>query len=252
LGTRPDYAVNVHSALTDFIELKAPGKGADPRIFSDPHDKRQWQRLKSLPNLLYSDGQSFSLWQNSALVGQIIHLSGDLDSAGAKLTAPKTLITLLTDFLSSSPIPPDSPRKLAEVSARLCRPLRDEVLEELENRTQSLNDLATEWQGPLFPQADDAQFANGCAQAVTFGLLLARAQHIPLDKGIAHAALALRDTNTLIGTAIRLLTDDPQTQKALSTATSTLTRMLHEVHWPTLSKCKPDAWLYFYEDFLEV
>lgn len=252
LGTRPDYAVTVRSALTGFIELKAPGKGADPRKFTDPHDKRQWQKLKSLPNLLYSDGQSFSLWQNGALVGQIIHLSGELDSAGAKLTAPQTLVTLLTDFLSWSPIPPDSPRKLAEVSARLCRLLRDEVLEELENGTQSLTDLATEWRGLLFPQADDAQFADGYAQAVTFGLLMARAQDIPLDKGIAHAALALRDTNTLIGTALRLLTDDPQTQKALSTATSTLTRVLHEVHWPTLSKGKPDAWLYFYEDFLEV
>jgi hypothetical protein len=252
LGTRPDYAVTVRSALTGFIELKAPGKGADPRKFTDPHDKRQWQKLKSLPNLLYSDGQSFSLWQNGALVGQIIHLSGDLDTAGAKLTGPATLITLLTDFLSWNPIPPDSPRKLAEVSARLCRLLRDEVLEELENGTQSLTDLATEWRGLLFPQADDAQFADGYAQAVTFGLLMARAQDIPLDKGIAHAALALRDTNTLIGTALRLLTDDPVTQKALSTATSTLTRVLHEVHWPTLSKGKPDAWLYFYEDFLEV
>ena len=252
LGTRPDYAVTVRNALTGFVELKAPGKGADPRKFTDPHDKRQWQKLKSLPNLLYSDGQSFSLWQNGALVGQIIHLSGDLDTAGAKLTAPSTLVTLLTDFLSWNPIPPDSPRKLAEVSARLCRLLRDEVLEELENGTQSLTDLATEWRGLLFPQADDAQFADGYAQAVTFGLLMARAQNIPLDKGIAHAALALRDTNTLIGTALRLLTDDPQTQKALSTATSTLTRVLHEVHWPTLSKGKPDAWLYFYEDFLEV
>ena len=67
LGTRPDYAVTVRSALTGFIELKAPGKGADPRKFTDPHDKRQWQKLKSLPNLLYSDGQSFSLWQNGAL-----------------------------------------------------------------------------------------------------------------------------------------------------------------------------------------
>jgi len=56
---------------------------------------------------------------------------------------------------------------------------------------------------------------------VTFGLLMARAQGIPLDKAIAHAALALRDTNTLIFTALRLLTDVPQTQKALSTATST-------------------------------
>lgn len=30
-GTRPDYAISVGDALTGFIEVKAPGKGADPR-----------------------------------------------------------------------------------------------------------------------------------------------------------------------------------------------------------------------------
>src|SRR6185437_7745955 len=42
LKTRPDYAVTVHKALVGFVELKAPGKGADPRKFKDPHDKDQW------------------------------------------------------------------------------------------------------------------------------------------------------------------------------------------------------------------
>jgi hypothetical protein len=32
----------------------------------------------------------------------------------------------------------------------------------------------------------------------------------------------------------------------------TLTRVLNEVNWHTISKDKPEAWLYFYEDFLEV
>ena len=31
LKTRPDYAITVHDALIGFIEVKAPGKGADPR-----------------------------------------------------------------------------------------------------------------------------------------------------------------------------------------------------------------------------
>ncbi len=31
LSTRPDYAVSVSNALVGFIEIKAPGKGADPR-----------------------------------------------------------------------------------------------------------------------------------------------------------------------------------------------------------------------------
>src|ERR1700722_4136573 len=43
LKTRPDYAVTVRNALVGFIELKAPGKGADPRKFRDIHDKEQWE-----------------------------------------------------------------------------------------------------------------------------------------------------------------------------------------------------------------
>src|ERR1039457_3460470 len=52
LKTRPDYSVTVHKALVGFVELKAPGKGADPKKFKDPHDKAQWEKLKSLPNLM--------------------------------------------------------------------------------------------------------------------------------------------------------------------------------------------------------
>ena len=56
LNTRPDYAVTVNRALVGFIEVKAPGKGVVPTRFQDPHDRRQWEKLKRLPNLLYTDG----------------------------------------------------------------------------------------------------------------------------------------------------------------------------------------------------
>ena len=52
LKVRPDYAVTVQNALVGHVELKAPGKGADPNKFKDPHDKAQWKRLRSLPNLM--------------------------------------------------------------------------------------------------------------------------------------------------------------------------------------------------------
>jgi len=74
LKTRPDYAVTVGDVLMGFIEVKAPGKGADPRHFSDPHDKDQWNKLKSLPNLLYTDGGAFSLWRDGTIVGKVIAL----------------------------------------------------------------------------------------------------------------------------------------------------------------------------------
>ena len=252
LGTRPDYAVTVRGALVGFIEVKAPGKGADPRRFSDAHDKAQWQKLRSLPNLLYSDGQSFSLWRDGELAMPLVHMTGDLETAGARLEAPTALLDLLRDFLSWSPLPPETPRRLAEVSARLCRLLRDEVIEELENGSPALTSLAEEWRGLLFPEATPAQFADGYAQAVTFGLLMARARDIPLDAGIEPAALALRRTNTLIGTALRLLTDNPDNQRALATALQTLARVLSAVDWATLSRGRSEAWLYFYEDFLAV
>lgn len=54
LKTRPDYSVTLGAgkakALIGFIEVKAPGKGFDPRKFSDAHDKAQWTKLKALPN----------------------------------------------------------------------------------------------------------------------------------------------------------------------------------------------------------
>jgi hypothetical protein len=77
LKTRPDFAVTVGKALVGFIEAKAPGKGADPRKFNDPRDKEQWDKLKSLPNLMYTDGNSFSLWRDGKLEGVIAHLDGE-------------------------------------------------------------------------------------------------------------------------------------------------------------------------------
>jgi len=252
IKTRPDFAVTVHGALTGFIEVKAPGKGADPRRFSDPHDKGQWQKLKSLPNLLYTDGNCFSLWRDGELVGRVVRLEGDVADAGTKLAAPDTLLPLISDFLSWKPIPPTTAKQLARISARLCRLLRDEVIEQLDRKSKGLSALAKDWRKLLFPDANDYRFADGYAQAVTFGLLVARAMDIPLAGGIHDAAYELRKSNSLIGTALGLLTDDEANQKALETSLGTLTRVLNEVNWHTISKDKPEAWLYFYEDFLEV
>ncbi len=252
IKTRPDFAVTAHKALVGFIEVKAPGKGADPRRFTDPHDKEQWSKLKSLPNLLYTDGQSFSLWQDGEIVGKLVTLDGNVESDGAKLAAPDALLPLIVNFLTWKPIPPTNAKQLARISARLCRLLRDEVIEQLELKSAGLTALAKDWRRLLFPEANDYRFADGYAQAVTFGLLVARAIDIPLSGGIHQAAYQLRGSNSLIGTALGLLTDDPENQEALKTSLDTLTRVLNEVNWHTISKDKPEAWLYFYEDFLEV
>jgi len=252
IRTRPDYAITVHNALVGFVELKAPGKGADPRKFKDAHDKAQWARLRSLPNLMYTDGNSFSLWQNGELVDSVIHLAGDIESSGSKLEAPAGLLSLFESLLRWEPIPPQSAKDLAHTSARLCRLLRDEVTDQLALGNEALTSLAVDWRKLLFPEATDEKFADGYAQAVTFGMLMARAKNIDLATGLQQVAKDLGQTSTLIGAALKLLTDNAEIQTTLKTSLGTLIRVLDVVDWSKLSKGKTDAWLYFYEDFLEV
>ncbi|HEV8552907.1 MAG TPA: type ISP restriction/modification enzyme [Casimicrobiaceae bacterium] len=252
LKTRPDYAVTVHKALVGFIELKAPGKGADPRKFKDPHDKAQWEKLHSLPNLLYSDGNAFSLWQDGQLIGSVVKLIGDIETSGNKLQAPTELLALFERFFLWKPIPPKSVKDLALMSARLCRLLREEVTEQLALKSEALTSLAVDWRRLLFPDATDERFADGYAQAVTFGLLMARAKKIELATGFDKVADELAHTSTLIGKALWLLTNNAGNQATLKTSLGTLTRVLDAVDWAKISKGNPEAWLYFYEDFLEV
>ena len=87
---------------------------------------------------------------------------------------------------------------------------------------------------------------------MTFGLLVARARDISLAGGTEMAAQELKKSNSLIGTALRLLTEDPTNQNALKTSLGTLTRVLDVVNWHTITKDDPKEWLYFYEQFLEV
>jgi len=122
----------------------------------------------------------------------------------------------------------------------------------MELGSPALTSLAADWRRTLFPDASNATFADGYAQAVTFGLLMARAQGIILSDGLDRASRALRQTNLLIGTALRVLTDDVDNQATLETSLRTLTRVLDVVHWPTISRGDPEAWLYFYELFLSV
>ena len=250
LKTRPDYAVKVKNVLVGFIEVKAPGKGADPKRFKDEHDRAQWDKLKSLPNLLYTDGNAFALWRDGKLQGEIVRLQGDVETSGPTLAAPAGLERLFSDFLRWEPIPPATASALAEVSAGLCRLLRDEVTEQLGLGTPALTGLMEDWRRLLFPEATDEQFADGYAQAVTFGLLMARAQGTVLADGLDRVARALARTNTVIGGAFRVLTDDVDGQDALKTSLGTLMRVLDGVDWAVIGKGDPEAWLYFYEHFL--
>jgi hypothetical protein len=252
LMIRPDFAVTRKNALIGFIEVKAPGKGADPTKFTaKSHDRNQWEKLKALPNLIYTDGNAFSLWRDGKLARPIVYLAGNVRSSGKALTAPNELTALFETFYQWDPLPPRSPKQLAETTARLCRLLRDEVIEQLDRKAPGLTGLKEDWRRLLFPHASDTEFADGYAQAVTFGLLMAKARGISLKGGIEDAAKVLRKSNSLIGSALRLLTEEADEEHILDTSLKTLTAVLDVVDWSKISKDQPEAWLYFYELFLQ-
>lgn len=246
---RPDYGVTVNGNLIGFIELKAPGKGVDTSRYRG-HDRKQWQRLACLPNVLYSDGESFALYRDGEREGSIVRLDGDL-SNGTLSVRDNQFLALIDNFLRWAPVPPRRPRELATITARLCRVLRDEVRESLDAGSEGLHALALDWRRLLYPDADDDEFADGYAQTVTFALLLARVEQIPFEgRDLRDIADDLGRRHTLMARALAILTDRTVVER-LAVSIGTLRRVLAVVDWETISKGKTSAWLYFYEDFLE-
>src|SRR5580658_6451401 len=60
---RPDYGVSVAGAINGYIEVKAPRRALDPASFTG-HDQQQWERLRDLPNLIYTNGIVWRLYQD--------------------------------------------------------------------------------------------------------------------------------------------------------------------------------------------
>ncbi|MBI4805047.1 MAG: N-6 DNA methylase [Desulfovibrio sp.] len=247
---KPDYALHVDGVLAGYAELKAPGKGANPDRYRG-HDKRQWERFKDLPNILYSDGNEWALYRNGERIGNLIRFSGDIVTDGREAVAQQDaqqLTDLLRNFLMWEPQMPSSPRELASILAPLCRMLRDDVIEALHEPESSLQDVAQEWRVLLFPDADDRRFADAYAQTVTFSLLLAKsyqADTLSLEDSIGK----LRGGNGLLAKALQVLSSDIARGEIIAPL-SMLQRVIARIPDSALSRGRQDPWLYFYEDFL--
>ncbi|HYZ76967.1 MAG TPA: type ISP restriction/modification enzyme [Gaiellaceae bacterium] len=220
------FAVESGDVLVGHVELKAPGKGA-------PVDH---------PNLVSTDGNEWALFRGGARVGQVVRAAGDVrtDRAAAyDAAAASVLETLLRDFFGWEPLVPTSPKALAETLAPLTRLLRENVRTALAQPGSALGQLAEDWRGFFFPEADDAQFADAYAQTVTYALLLARVEGERLDE--RHAPLA---------EVLRVLAE-PAARREVEVGLDLLERVVAAVDPEALTgPADRDLWLYFYEDFL--
>ena len=247
---KPDYAVYCNDLLCGYIELKQPGKGADPNRYAG-HDARQWERFKTLPNILYSDGNEWGLYQHGERIAGILRLDGDLVTLGKKAVTEENAARLepvLREFLTWNPVIPPDAAGLAKLLAPICRLLRQEVSEMLSLPDSPFRLLRNEWQTTLFPGASEEQFADAYAQTVTFALLLANAEGAN-TQDLRDAEKTLAADHALLAKALKIFTDNLRpAEKPL--ALGLLQRITAQVSPGGWKKGGQDPWLYFYEDFL--
>ena len=247
LEGRPDIGVTADGLLIGLVELKAPGVGARPETFKG-RNADQWERFKRFPNLVYTDGAEWSLYQNGELASRV-RISEDIER-GARAVVPGergALETLFRAFLDWGPTAPSTAEGLAAYLAPLTRILRDEVSASLARPNSPLRDLANEWADLLFPEGGDAQFADAYAQTLTYALLLARFEGAERLTP-AFASEALQRKYGLLSRAITLI-EDVTVRDEIIMPIQLLERAIGAVDAPRLNR-QGDPWIYFYEQFL--
>jgi hypothetical protein len=248
---RPDVAIYVGGLICGYLELKAPGLGADAPRLKGKYNNEQWEKLKGLPNLMYTDGREWALYRNGGRKGAIVRFKDDPADEGKNAIASQNAAefeVLIRDFLFWSPTVPHRPNELAGYLAPLTRFLRGEVEHALSTNGSNVGLLATEWRQYFFPEADNAQFADAYAQTVTYAMLLARLSGAE-NLAPAEAAKTLDKGNGLLARTLELL-GHPGARDELRVGFELLQRSMEALDPAEFLKTKPDLWLYFYEDFL--
>jgi hypothetical protein len=250
---RPDVGVLVDGLLTGYVEAKAPGVAVGGSQLRG-RDREQWQRFSLLPNLIYTNGQSWILYRHGERTLEA-RLPEDPASAGAAAvdaSSARDVRRVFEAFLRWEPVVPSSARELAVTLAPLCRFLASEVLEAVQTRPEgAIASLWQEWRQLLFHDAGEEQFADAYAQTVTFSLLLARVEGSSVSS-LDEAVGSLRSDHGLLAEVLRTLATSPAVAAEVGTGVLLLQRAIDAIQPDLVANegAGTDPWLYFYEDFL--
>ncbi len=269
----------VDGVLTGYVELKAPGKNIDPASFTKKsHEYRQWQRLRNLPNLLYTNGTEWRLYRYGEPVltptgFDMVHVNGSFSGHGT-LSAPDTLSAFFLKFLRWVPSPITSADQLVETLAPLAALLREEMLlglsaqektyraEQAKAKKKGEEDfvippplvgLRKDWRDTLAPSTSNEEFADSFAQTVVFSLVVALSEGHDLSlETFSTMAGRLRSQHGLLGNALGLLTEHLDEKSSLYNALAVIVRVVGAASWEYISGGKSDVYLHLYEHFLKV
>ncbi len=115
----PDFAVVADGTLCGHLELKAPGEGAATSRYRG-RNKVQWERFKSQPNIIYSDGNEWCLYQNGEPAEKLLRFTRDVTQYGGRGVSEgdaEHFRAIITKFLAWSPIVPEKPKDQAALLA---------------------------------------------------------------------------------------------------------------------------------------
>lgn len=269
----------VDGVLTGYVELKAPGKNIDPASFTKKsHEYKQWQRLRNLPNLLYTNGTEWRLYRYGEPVltstgYDAVHMHGSFSGHGT-LSAPDALATFFLNFLRWVPAPITSADQLVETLAPLAALLREEMLlglaaqektykaEQAKAKKKGEEDsvfppplvgLRKDWRDTLAPSTSNEEFADSFAQTVVFSLVVALSENLDLSlETFSTMAGRLRSQHGLLGNALGLLTEHLDEKSSLYNALAVIVRVMGAASWSDISGGKSDVYLHLYEHFLKV
>ncbi|MCY4067536.1 MAG: N-6 DNA methylase [Acidimicrobiaceae bacterium] len=257
----PDISAYHRGLLRLVIELKSPGRGADPTRFTG-REHSQWQRYSQLPNVVYTDGNTWTLWRAGDIWGPALEICSDLNDLNAAVTPdPQEVLRFFGDVLSWTPPRVVSTHQLAEQVAGRCRALRSDVNALPE---EVLRGLTSDWREMLFPELEDKQFVDAYTQTVAFALLSASGLGIDLSMNLDpvkydrlglllhHAAESLGAERGVLGRALMMLTADSRVRSAAAASLDAMIALAAAVDWDKMrGSGHSDDWMDFYETFLD-
>ncbi|NLU75501.1 N-6 DNA methylase [Streptomyces sp. HNM0575] len=268
---RPDLAVRIGKLprnIVGYVELKSPDKSVIHPGGLNQRDRRQWEGMAKLPNLIYTNGQTWIMYRSGRQYGDTIHLEGDLRTAGSRLRVPvaseAAFAAMLDAFFGWQPRPLTSMREVVAKVAPLCTLLRDAVHDRLDGEDglprhqRPFTDLASTLEVDLFPTTDDrdkrAAFADRYAQSVTFALLLAGSNSADSDNALTGMSLhevgrRLGAEHSVMGRALQILTD--QVEGEFRDSLDMLARVIDAIDWKKALAGEPGFHIHLYEHFLQ-
>ncbi|MFH8590931.1 type ISP restriction/modification enzyme [Streptomyces rimosus] len=267
---RPDLAVRIGKSprnIVGYVELKSPDKNVIHPGGLNKRDRRQWEGMSKLPNLIYTNGQTWIMYRSGRQQGDTIHLEGDLRTAGPRLRLPTggeaAFEAMLREFFIWQPRPLTSMREVVTQVAPLCALLRDAVHDRLDaeshlpHHRRPFTELASHLEVDLFPTTDArdkrAAFADRYAQSVTFALLLAgsdkREDSALTGMSLHEVGRRLGAKHSVMGRALQILTD--QVEGEFRDSLDMLIRVIEAVDWKSALTGDPGFHIHLYEHFLQ-